>query len=103
MCVGIPLQVQRMEGSVAVCTGLDGAEYRIDTLLVGPQAQGVWLMTFLGAARAVIDGAEAARVGAALNALSGLMAGQPVDLDAAFADLVGREPQLPEFLRGPRT
>ncbi|PKO59070.1 MAG: HypC/HybG/HupF family hydrogenase formation chaperone [Betaproteobacteria bacterium HGW-Betaproteobacteria-13] len=103
MCVGIPLQVQRMEGSVALCTDLDGVEHRIDTLLVGPQTQGVWLMAFLGAARAVIDEAEAARVGAALNALSGLMAGQPVDLDAAFADLVDREPQLPEFLRGPRT
>jgi hydrogenase expression/formation protein HypC len=103
MCVGIPLQVRRMEGSVALCTDLKGGEHRIDTLLVGPQPEGAWLMTFLGAARAVIGAGEAARVSAALDALSGLMAGLPVDLEAAFADLVDREPQLPEFLRGPRT
>ncbi|MBR0566147.1 HypC/HybG/HupF family hydrogenase formation chaperone [Azoarcus sp. L1K30] len=102
MCVGVPLQVLRMDGSDAVCIDRSGAEHRIDTLLVGPQPAGVWLMSFLGTAREVVDAAHAARVGAALDALSGLMAGQAVDLDAAFADLIDRAPQLPEFLRGTR-
>lgn len=100
MCVGIPLQVLRMDGVFAICADRAGSTHRIDTLLVGPQPSGAWLMSFLGAAREVIDADKAERLGAALDALSSLMAGRPVDLDAAFADLVDREPPLPEFLRG---
>lgn len=103
MCVGVPLRVQRMDGVFAICTDRAGAEHRVDTLLVGPQPAGAWLMSFLGAAREVIDARRAERLGTALEALSDLMAGRAVDLDAAFADLAEREPQLPEFLRGSRT
>jgi len=99
MCVGIPMQVLRCEDSRALCLDRDGGETWIDTLLTGPQPAGAWLMTFLGAAREVIDADEAARTLAALAALDSLLAGGTPDLDAAFADLVGREPQLPDFLR----
>lgn len=99
MCVGIPLQVLRSEESRALCRDRDGSEVWIDLLLVGAQPPGTWLMSFLGTAREVIDADTAQRTLAALAALDTLMAGGEADLDAAFADLVNREPQLPDFLK----
>lgn len=113
MCLAIPLQVIRMEGSTALCQGRNGVE-RVDTLLTGPLAPGQWILSFLGAAREVIDAERAAQVGVALQALNGLHAvmqkvgaGGTVEdpvaalVQAGFADLIDREPQLPEFLRSP--
>ena len=100
MCLGIPVQVLSAEGATALCRDYRGEVSRIDTLLTGAQPAGTWLMTFLGAARAVIDADEAARVGRALEALQAMLAGEGADLDAAFADLAGREPRLPDFLQG---
>lgn len=99
MCVGIPMQVVHEEGARALCRDRRGEQSWVDLLLTGPQPAGTWLMTFLGAARAVIDEAEAARTNAALDALDSLLAGEAPDLDAAFADLVAGEPRLPDFLR----
>jgi hydrogenase expression/formation protein HypC len=99
MCMAIPMQVLRMEGFHAVCLDRNGVETSIDTLLVGAVEPGQWLLTFLGAAREVVDVETAGKVGAALAALEGLMAGGSVDLDAHFADLVNREPQLPVHLQ----
>jgi len=42
---------------------------------------------------------EAAEIGAALDALEAALAGE-TDLDAYFADLADREPQLPPHLKG---
>jgi hydrogenase expression/formation protein HypC len=99
MCMAIPMQVLRMDGGFAVCTGRDGAETRIDTLLTGPLEAGQWVLTFLGAARDVVSAADAAKISDALAALEAVLAGGSVDLDAYFPDLVGREPQLPPHLR----
>lgn len=101
MCLAQPLQVIRMDGSHALCAGPAGEE-RVDTLLTGPLEAGQWILCFLGAAREVIDAERAAQVGAALGALHAIAAGadDPAALiDRHFADLVGREPQLPDFLR----
>ncbi|THF65330.1 HypC/HybG/HupF family hydrogenase formation chaperone [Pseudothauera rhizosphaerae] len=99
MCIGVPMQVVHGDAVRALCRGRDGAEAWIDLLLTGPQPPGTWLLTFLGAAREVLDAERAARIGAALDALGDLLAGRSADVDAAFADLVERGPQLPEFLR----
>jgi hydrogenase expression/formation protein HypC len=99
MCLAIPMQVLRMEGTAAVCIGRNG-ESHLDTLLTGPLAPGQWVLGFLGAARELIDEEQARRISAALDALEGLLAGDAVDLDAHFSDLTGREPQLPAFLQG---
>lgn len=101
MCVGIPMRVLRNEGFRALCEDRHGTQHRVDLLLVGPQPEGAWLMCFLGAAREVIDEGRAREANAALDALDALLAGGSPDLDAAFADLVNREPQLPDFLRKP--
>lgn len=103
MCVGIPVQVLRSEDSRALCRDRDGGEVWIDLLLVGPQPAGTWLMTFLGTAREVVDAAAAQQSLAALAALDALLAGGSPDLDAAFADLANREPQLPDFLKAQRS
>lgn len=96
MCLGIPMQVVEPGEHRARCAGR-GGEAVIDLALVGPQAPGAWLLTFLDAAREVIDAERAMAIGAALDALDAAGAGA-TDFDAFFADL-NREPQLPDFLR----
>lgn len=99
MCLAIPVQVLRMEGTTAVCHGRNG-EARLDTLLTGPLEPGQWVLGFLGAAREAVDEAQARRICEALDALEGLLSGDAVDLDAHFSDLIGREPTLPVHLQG---
>lgn len=99
MCIGTPVQVMHVEACHAVCRDRAGATCRIDLLLVGDQLPGTWLMSFMGTARKVMSAAEAARVGAALDAVQSLLDGGTPDLDVAFSDLIEREPQLPDFLR----
>jgi hydrogenase expression/formation protein HypC len=109
MCVGVPMEVLSAGAYHAVCRGRTGTT-RVDTLITGPLAVGQWVLCFLGAAREVIDSERAHLVDAALDALDAIAAGQgdlgdQCDLTALmnshFADLIGREPQLPEFLRVP--
>jgi hydrogenase expression/formation protein HypC len=96
MCLGIPVQVIECGEHFARCAGRNG-EVRIDLSLVGQQLPGSWLLSFLNAAREVIDGERAAAINAALDALDAAQAGA-TDFSAFFADL-DREPQLPDFLR----
>ena len=98
MCIGIPMQVVASNEHQAWCEGPAG-RVLIDTALVGPQAPGAWLLTFMGAAREVLDAETAERIGAALDALARAASGDVAHIDAAFADLAGRTPQLPEHLR----
>jgi hydrogenase expression/formation protein HypC len=101
MCLAIPLKVVRMEGTTALCEGRNGIE-RVDTLITGPLEPGQWILSFLGAAREVIDAERAAQVGDALIALESILHGNGSTealIQAGFADLIDREPQLPEFLR----
>lgn len=98
MCVGIPMQVIEVEAGRARCVGRSGEAW-LDTALVGEVRLGDWLLAFLGGAREVLDAERAAQISAALEALDALQSGAPVDIDAFFPDLVGREPQLPDFLR----
>jgi len=99
MCIGIPMQVLACEGDYVLCEGL-GERRRVDTLLLGPQPVGTWLLVFLDSAREVLDAEQAGKIGDALQALRLAMGGEQ-DLTHLFADLVGREPQLPAHLRVP--
>lgn len=98
MCLGIPMQVLESEGIVALCRSR-GGDRRIDLSLVGEQAAGTWLLTFIDAAREVIDAATAERINAALDGLEAVMAGE-TDIARHFADLFERTPELPAHLRG---
>lgn len=99
MCIGIPMRVVEAGTFAALCEEprSDG-RIEIDMRLVGPQAAGTWVLTFLGAAREVIDAAEAALITDVLQALDVAMAGGTPP-EHLFADLVAREPELPDFLK----
>ena len=92
------MQVLAVEGDVATCRGRFGVQ-TVDAALVAPVAEGDWLLTFLGAARARLDADEATRIAPALHALDAIENGEPIDVAAYFDDLVARGPQLPEHLR----
>jgi hydrogenase expression/formation protein HypC len=97
MCLGIPMQVIHSEGVFAVCQGR-GETRRLNMSLLGEQPAGAWVLAHLEWGREVLSAEAAARILDALDALERVMQGG-TDIDDLFADLVGREPQLPEFLR----
>lgn len=99
MCVGIPMQVIECHGYVALCQGRGGPR-QLDLALVGEQPPGTWLLSFIDAAREVIDADTAARIDAALDGLEAVMSGE-TDISRHFADLIDRIPELPPHLRVP--
>jgi hydrogenase expression/formation protein HypC len=72
----------------------------LDLMLVGPQPAGTWVLAFRGAAMRVMTADEARQTDAALDALERVLAGDG-NVDSHFADLVDREPMLPDHLKGP--
>jgi hydrogenase expression/formation protein HypC len=96
MCIGMPLQVTSMGEHHAWCEA-DGQRERLDMVLVGPQPPGTWVLAFQGAARQVLTAQQAEQARAGRRALAAVLSGQG-QIDAFFADLVGRAPELPAHL-----
>jgi len=91
MCIGIPMRVIESQEFVARCEGR-GQTADLNMLLVGPQQEGTWVLSFLGSAREVLTAEEARHINDALDALEAVMRGdEDVDIDAHFSDLVARE------------
>lgn len=101
MCIGRPLRILEMHDFSALCVDPDGIRETVDMTLLGAQPTGTWVLVFLGHARSVLDPDSALRIHDALAALSDLMRGAAPDINRLFSDLVDREPQLPDHLRGP--
>lgn len=97
MCIGVPMQVVESGPDWAWCEA-DGQRERLDIVLIGPQPVGTWVLAFQGGARQVMDVLEAQQARAGRQALAAVLAGSD-NVDAFFADLVDRTPQLPEHLR----
>jgi hydrogenase expression/formation protein HypC len=97
MCIGIPMQIIEQRGESALCV-YKGQEGLIDMMLVGPQPVGAWLLVFLDTAREVLSDQSARQIADALEAMRLAMQGDS-RIDHLFADLIDREPQLPEFLK----
>ncbi|MDP2902835.1 MAG: HypC/HybG/HupF family hydrogenase formation chaperone [Methylovulum sp.] len=97
MCIGLPMQIIEQRGESAVCL-YRGEENRVDMMLVGEQPVGTWLLVFLDTAREVISAEKARQIADALEAMRLTMLGE-TRIDHLFADLVDREPILPEFLQ----
>jgi hydrogenase expression/formation protein HypC len=96
MCIGIPMRVIESASGWAWCD--DGHDrHWVDLRLIGEQPPGVWVLVFLGAAREVMTETHALRVRDALVAMQVAITGGSID--HLFADLIGREPELPEHLR----
>jgi hydrogenase expression/formation protein HypC len=99
MCIAHPMQVLSSHEGLALCRDAEGREVPIDLSLVGEVQPGTWLLCFLGAAREIVPEERALDIQRALGALAAALRGDTSAIDAAFPDLVGREPQLPDFLR----
>jgi hydrogenase expression/formation protein HypC len=97
MCIGIPMQIIEQRGESALCI-YRGQKSLIDMMLVGPQPVGTWLLVFLDTAREVLSDQSARQIADALEAMRLAMQGDS-RIDHLFADLIDREPQLPEFLK----
>jgi hydrogenase expression/formation protein HypC len=97
MCIGIPMQIIEQRGESALCIYRD-QESLIDMMLVGSQPVGTWLLVFIDTAREVLSEQRARQIADALEAMRLAMQGDS-QIDHLFADLVDREPQLPEFLK----
>lgn len=98
MCLGIPYEIVEAGFLSARAHSRQGDAW-IDMSLVGDQPAGTHVLVFLGAAREVISSTRAAQIADALEAVRLVMSGEGADIDHLFADLVDREPQLPEHLR----
>ena len=66
-------------------------------MLVGAQPPGTFVLTHLNSAIRVLEADDARLIDDALDALA--LAAEGGDVDHLFADLVGREPELPAHLR----
>ena len=88
MCIGVPMQVVEQRAFSALCRGRSG-EQLVETLLIGPQPVGTWILNFLGTAREVIDEVQAQQILRAMDAVAALERGESeIDIDAHFADLL---------------
>jgi hydrogenase expression/formation protein HypC len=96
MCIGLPMRVVEGDDMTALCERAGGLT-RLSMLLVGAQPPGAHVLAHLGAAIRVLDAEEARLIDEALLGLAEAVAGE--DFSARFADLIDREPQLPEHLR----
>ncbi len=100
MCLGVPMQVDCVLASGAArCVAADGAGPRtVETsLLERPPAAGDWLLVHVDIAIRALEALEARQIADALLAVSAAAAGEP--FEHLLADLIDREPQLPEHLR----
>lgn len=88
VCIGIPMQIIEQHEFSALCRGR-GGERVVETLLIGEQPPGTWVLTYLGSAREVLSPEEAHRISAALDLVDAMLNGdEALDLDAPFADLM---------------
>jgi len=97
MCVGIPMRVLGSEDGMAECEGR-GRRERVNAMLLGDLTPGTWILAYQGAAVRALSEDEARQTDQALDALEAVMNGSG-DLDGFFADLVDREPALPQHLK----
>jgi hydrogenase expression/formation protein HypC len=97
VCLGIPMTVLEAGDYSALCER-KGDVRRISLALVGPQSPGSRVLVHVDNAVRVLDHAEADAIDRAIDGLEAAMTGQ--SFDHLFADLIDREPELPEHLRG---
>lgn len=105
MCIGIPMQIIETGFATALCEGM-GVQRQVDTLLIGDQPIGTWVLIFLNSAREVLTADDAEKISAAVTAVNIVMEDPTLSSDklpdqtinALFADLIDREPQKPPSL-----
>ncbi len=96
MCLGVPMTIVESGEFSALCQRGD-EQRRVSLLLIGPQQVGTRILVHIDSAIRPLDDEEAAQLDLALDGLAAALRGE--NFDSAFADLIEREPQLPEHLR----
>jgi hydrogenase expression/formation protein HypC len=96
MCLGVPMRIIESDDISALCQRGE-EQRRVSLLLLGPQPVGTQVLIHIDTAVRVLDADEAALIDQALDGLAAAMRGE--DFRSAFADLIDREPQLPDHLR----
>ena len=96
MCLGIPMQIVEGDDVTALCARGDESR-RVSMLLLGEQPAGSFVLVHIDTAVRVLEPDEAGLIEQALQGLAAALRGE--NIDAHFADLIDREPQLPEHLR----
>ena len=96
MCLGLPMTIVETDGVTALCS-FDGEERRVSVLLLSDPPVGAKVLVYLDNAVRLLDDEEALLIADALRGLHAAMNGE--NCDDFFADLIGREPQLPDHLR----
>jgi hydrogenase expression/formation protein HypC len=97
MCIGTPMQVERVEGLTAVARARDGETRRVGIALVDRPDPGNWLLVHVDTAVRRLDAEEAGQIADALDGLRATLAGEP--FEHLFKDLIDRVPELPPHLR----
>ncbi len=96
MCLGLPMTIIETDGMSALCT-YGNEQRRVSVMLLSEPPVGAKVLVYIDTAVRLLDEEEARLIGDALEGLGAALNGQ--DCDRFFADLIGREPQLPEHLR----
>jgi hydrogenase expression/formation protein HypC len=96
MCVGVPMRIVEGDGMSALCVREDDSR-RVSMLLIGAQEPGTQVLVHIDTAIRVLDAQEAQLIDDALRGLDAALRGE--SFETLFADLIDREPQLPEHLR----
>lgn len=96
MCLGLPMTIVETDGISALCE-FHGEQRRVSMLLLSHPPVGAKVLVFIDTAIRLLDEEEARLIGDAILGLGAVLNGE--DCDRFFADLIDREPQLPEHLR----
>jgi len=85
MCLGIPMQVVKVDGVFAWCEGR-GRRERLNILWLGETLPGDWVYAVLGQAREKLTAQRATEINLALDGVAAALQGE-TNLDAYFPDL----------------
>ncbi|MGQ0682331.1 HypC/HybG/HupF family hydrogenase formation chaperone [Bradyrhizobium sp.] len=96
MCLGLPMTIVETDGVSALCEYC-GGQRRVSVLLLSAPPVGAKVLVYIDTAIRLLEEEEARLIGAAIEGVGAALNGE--DFDRFFADLVDREPQLPEHLR----
>lgn len=96
MCVGVPMTIIETDGATALCARR-GERRRVSILLLDSPPVGTQVLVFVDTAMRVLDAEEARHIDDALDGLAAALNGE--SFEHLFADLIDREPPLPDFLR----
>jgi hydrogenase expression/formation protein HypC len=96
MCLGLPMTIVETNGVSALCERR-GERRRVSVLLLDQPPVGTQVLVFIDNAIRLLGAAEARQIDNAVDGLAAACNGE--DFDHLFADLIDREPELPEHLR----